>query len=447
MGGVALGRVLMDGLALAGAVMAAFPLRFRWHLLETTPGRLDVTAHLWAGLAWVVCVLAAMASHRLYDEDTLAPSGQETSRIARSLLYGIALASTAVFLLRFVTVSRGWFVLVVGTSFVFLLAERSVVRAVLHRLRSRGLLRRPAILVATETHDYGDDAEFAEFDILACVRPEELAARLLPEGGGVSPRSRPVIIVEDGPGIDRDEIWRLVMQAGDASSSVLFRSPFRPLPGGRLATRTLGGRTTMKVSPPALTGIRAFEKRLLDILLSAFLLVALALPAAAIAAAILVTSGRPVLYRQRRVGKDGRLFSMLKFRTMRVDAEAESGPIWSTKGDPRRTGLGAILRRLSLDELPQLWNVLVGHMSIVGPRPERPMFVASFSDGNPWYRFRHRIRPGITGLAQVRGLRGDTPLEPRVESDNWYIEHWSLGLDARIAARTFLEMVRGRGAG
>jgi lipopolysaccharide/colanic/teichoic acid biosynthesis glycosyltransferase len=146
------------------------------------------------------------------------------------------------------------------------------------------------------------------------------------------------------------------------------------------------------------------------------------------------------------VGKDGRLFPMWKFRTMRVDAERESGPVWARAGDARRTLVGRFLRRTSLDELPQLWNVLLGHMSIVGPRPERPMFVARFSDGNPWYRFRHRIRPGITGLAQVRGLRGDTPLEPRVESDNWYIEHWSLWLDLRIAAHTLLEVVRGRNA-
>jgi lipopolysaccharide/colanic/teichoic acid biosynthesis glycosyltransferase len=137
---------------------------------------------------------------------------------------------------------------------------------------------------------------------------------------------------------------------------------------------------------------------------------------------------------------------MWKFRTMGVDAEAETGPVWASRGDPRRTRLGRILRRLSLDELPQLWNVLCGHMSVVGPRPERPTFVASFSEGDPWYRFRHRIRPGITGLAQVRGLRGDTPLAPRVESDNWYIEHWSVGLDLRIAARTVAEVFGGRNA-
>jgi lipopolysaccharide/colanic/teichoic acid biosynthesis glycosyltransferase len=121
--------------------------------------------------------------------------------------------------------------------------------------------------------------------------------------------------------------------------------------------------------------------------------------------------------------------------------------VWSGSDDPRRTHLGRFLRRFSLDELPQLWNVLRGHMSMVGPRPERPMFAAQFAGDIPWYGFRHRIRPGITGLAQIRGHRGATALAPRVEIDNWYIEHWSLGLDVLVSARTVAEVLRGRNAG
>jgi lipopolysaccharide/colanic/teichoic acid biosynthesis glycosyltransferase len=176
------------------------------------------------------------------------------------------------------------------------------------------------------------------------------------------------------------------------------------------------------------------------------MLVLLALPMLAIAVTVLVSSGRPVFYGQQRVGLGGRLFTMWKFRTMPTDAETASGPVWATKGDPRCTPLGRVLRRLSLDELPQLWNVLRGDMSVVGPRPERPLFVAEFSERFRWYRYRDRTRPGMTGLAQVRGLRGDSPLEPRLESDNRYIEHWTLSLDLRIMLRTVVEAVRGRGA-
>jgi exopolysaccharide biosynthesis polyprenyl glycosylphosphotransferase len=256
----------------------------------------------------------------------------------------------------------------------------------------------------------------------------------------------PLVLVDVDSELQDDELWRLVIQAGDAGASVFLTSPFRSLPADRLTTRTFGERSGVKISPPSITGVRSVEKRLLDVTAALALSALLLLPMALTALAILITSGTPILHRQQRVGKDGRLFAMWKFRSMRNDAEAESGATFTTVDDPRRTSLGAILRRFSLDELPQLWNVLVGHMSIVGPRPERPVFVARFNDGVPWYRFRHRIRPGITGLSQVRGLRGNTPLEPRIESDNWYIEHWSLGLDLRIMARTLLAMLRGRNA-
>jgi lipopolysaccharide/colanic/teichoic acid biosynthesis glycosyltransferase len=133
---------------------------------------------------------------------------------------------------------------------------------------------------------------------------------------------------------------------------------------------------------------------------------------------------------------------MYKLRTMRTDAEAGEAPGWTTKDDARRTGAGGTLRRLSLDELPQLWNVLLGHMSLVGPRPERPVYVDRFRASIPRYMLRHHVKAGMTGWAQVNGLRGDTPLERRIEFDLYYIEHWSLGFDLRIIALTFVRVFR-----
>ncbi len=159
-----------------------------------------------------------------------------------------------------------------------------------------------------------------------------------------------------------------------------------------------------------------------------------------------LTSGRPVLYRQERMGLDGRRFWMLKFRTMKPDAEAKTGPVWAAPGDPRRTRLGAFLRSSNLDELPQLFNVLKGEMSLVGPRPERHVFVEQFRRRIPRYMLRHKVRSGMTGWAQVNGWRGNTSLETRIEYDLYYIERWSLAFDLWILWLTFRNGFRNKNA-
>ena len=187
-------------------------------------------------------------------------------------------------------------------------------------------------------------------------------------------------------------------------------------------------------------------KRAFDLVFGALTLVLLAPAMLAVVAALKLTSPGPVLYRQERMGVDGRRFRMLKFRTMRVDAEAETGPVWTRPDDPRRTRVGAFLRRTSLDELPQLFNVLRGEMSLVGPRPERPSFVEEFRRRVPGYMLRHKVKAGITGWAQVNGWRGNTSIEKRIECDLYYIERWSLGFDLKILIQTLWYGLRNRNA-
>ena len=187
-------------------------------------------------------------------------------------------------------------------------------------------------------------------------------------------------------------------------------------------------------------------KRAFDLAFGAAALV-VGLPVmAAVATAIALTSGRPILYRQERMGLDGHRFRMLKFRTMHPDAEAATGPRWATPGDPRRTRFGAFLRAWSLDELPQLVNVLRGDMSLVGPRPERPSFVEEFRRRVPGYMLRHKVKAGITGWAQINGWRGDTSIEKRIEYDLYYIERWSLRFDLSILLQTLWLGFRNRNA-
>lgn len=145
----------------------------------------------------------------------------------------------------------------------------------------------------------------------------------------------------------------------------------------------------------------------------------------------------PVFYRQERCGENGKPFALIKFRTMRMDAETATGPVWTVENDPRRTRFGAFLRRHNLDELPQLWNVLKGEMSLVGPRPERPWFVEQFKEDITRYMWRHVSKPGITGWAQINGLRGNTDLQERVKYDLYYLENWSLAFDFKVIVKTF----------
>ncbi len=189
-----------------------------------------------------------------------------------------------------------------------------------------------------------------------------------------------------------------------------------------------------------LEGWPALSKRLFDVVVTLAAL-AVALPLGLLAALLLKLDSRgPVFYRQTRVGLDGRIFSMIKFRTMVRDAEQATGPIWSPRNDPRVTRVGRVLRKLSIDELPQLLNVLKGDMSLVGPRPERPELVDRFKESIPRYMLRHRVKTGMTGWAQVHGLRGNTPLDKRIEFDIFYIQNWTFRLDLEILFRTFLKL-------
>ena len=202
----------------------------------------------------------------------------------------------------------------------------------------------------------------------------------------------------------------------------------------------LGGLPLLTVRDTALQGWRLTVKRSIDMLGSAFGLIFLSPVMMLLAVLIKLESDGPVFYTQERMGLDGKRFMMLKFRSMRADAEVETGPVWASADDSRRTRLGTIIRRLSIDELPQLMNVFIGDMSLVGPRPERPVFVEQFQQSIPRYMDRHREKAGITGWAQVNGLRGDTSISERTKYDLWYIENWSIALDFRILIRTILNI-------
>ncbi|MFP5285762.1 MAG: undecaprenyl-phosphate glucose phosphotransferase, partial [Thermoanaerobaculia bacterium] len=202
------------------------------------------------------------------------------------------------------------------------------------------------------------------------------------------------------------------------------------------------GTPVINLSQVPLQGWNSLVKRTMDLLIAAAALVVLLPFFPLVALAIWLEDRGPIFYRQERMGLDGKPFMIVKFRSMRINAEATSGPVWAIKDDPRRTRIGTFLRHWSLDELPQVWDVLMGDMSSIGPRPERPTFVREFKHKIPRYMLRHRVKAGITGWAQVHGWRGNTSIKKRIQYDLYYIQNWSLKLDFKILWMTIRHALR-----
>ncbi|MCC7206779.1 MAG: undecaprenyl-phosphate glucose phosphotransferase [Anaerolineae bacterium] len=245
------------------------------------------------------------------------------------------------------------------------------------------------------------------------------------------------------PEASRQELVQLVALCQRGKVSIKIYPDLFSYMAGSMSVDDLGGMPLLNVRDVALRGWKLSLKRALDLVGAAFGLVVLSPFLLALAVWIRLQSPGPVFFCQERMGLDGRPFPMIKFRSMRTDAEKD-GPGWTTEGDPRVTPIGRWMRKTNIDELPNLINVLLGHMSLVGPRPEQTHFVRQFREKIPRYMERHREKAGMTGWAQVNGLRGDTSIEERIKFDLWYVEHWSFWLDIKIILRTAFQTLTGR---
>lgn len=248
------------------------------------------------------------------------------------------------------------------------------------------------------------------------------------------------------PSLSHQQLLDIVASCASERVNIKVLPDMFQIMSSEVTTSEFSGLPLLQVRDVQLRGWNLAIKRAMDLVLSALGIVLLSPLMMAIALAIKLTSPGPVFFTQERVGLDGRPFQLLKFRSMRPDAERETGPVWAGPTDQRRTRIGAIIRRLSLDELPQLVNVLLGEMSLVGPRPERPYFVEQFSRVIPRYADRHREKAGMTGWAQVNGLRGQTSIEERTRYDLFYVENWSITFDIKILLKTIATVFRDRNA-
>ena len=335
-----------------------------------------------------------------------------------------------------------------GLSIAAVSLWRAVFREALRVARRRGVNQRRAVLVGG-----GEPA----MEILAALRRRpDVGVRVLgvvgdKEGDGTAAipflgRFEDLRAVLDGqdvdvvivalPHADYTRVGDVLRDIGDDPVAIHLVPDVFSLASLRAGIEEFEGVPLIYLRESPLHGWNRVLKRAFDLVVGGAAFLVFLPVMVAIALAIRLASPGPVLLRQVRMGLDGREFEMLKFRTMRADAEAETGPVWAHLDDPRRTRLGGVLRRFSLDELPQLVNVLRGEMSLVGPRPERPVFVEEFRRNVPGYMLRHKVKAGMTGWAQINGWRGNTSLEKRIEYDLYYIERWSPAFDVQILIQT-----------
>jgi Undecaprenyl-phosphate glucose phosphotransferase len=437
--------LLSDLVLIAGCWVAAYVFRFHvLHSPEIPPFRGYALQLVPILIVWGF----AFKAFDLYRPHRLASYLSEWLDIAKaSTLGALVLISVMTFAFRGYDYSRVVIVLFWATSIVAASFSRAVFREALRFARRRGYNQRYAIVIgggepAAEVLRVlrrRPDAGIRVRGVLGDKHEAIEGARWLgaPEDvRRVLDTESVDIVVIALPHGDYPRLTEILSQIGDEPVAIHLVPDIFSLASLRGGIEEFETLPIIHLRESPLYGWNLVLKRTFDVVVgAAALLVALPIMAV-IAAAVRATSAGPIFYRQERMGLDGRRFDMLKFRTMRADAEAESGPQWAVPDDPRRTALGAFLRRLSLDELPQLVNVLRGEMSLVGPRPERPSFVEEFRRRVPGYMLRHKVKAGITGWAQINGWRGNTSIERRIEYDLYYIERWSLAFDVSILLRT-----------
>ena len=443
-----------DAALIAAAWLTAYWIRFDTGL-PVPLGVPDTAPYVWALAVIVPLHLVLFQTHGLYEARRMDSPLGEASAVVRATFMGLLLLTAASFFARDYSFSRGVLGLFAGLAPTFVISLRSSIRFVLRRLRQRGLNLRYVVVVGT--------GPLAETIISRIgVRPDAglRVLGVVSEGArGGTVAGAPVIggFADLKSILQSQRVDQLIIALARHESAIFEKVSaeladevvnVKVVPdllhgfGLRSTVESFDGIPVIGLQEAALSGWGAVFKRSFDAVAGASLLVAASPLFAALAAGVLISSGRPIFFSQERVGHDGLVFSMWKFRSMRRDADA-LGPGWTTRNDPRRTRFGRWLRRHSLDELPQLWNVLRGDMSLVGPRPEQPAYIEAFRREVPGYMLRHKVRAGMTGWAQVHGWRGDTSIHERVEHDLYYVQKWSFWLDLRILLMTLVQRRRG----
>ncbi len=455
--------VALDSLAMLLGGLLGFFVRF-----DSLDGDMPLTGGL-TNVTYTHVLLVAvplwvltMVSARTYEARFLGLGSEEFRRIANAAAYFTAVVAMLVFLLK-LDIARGVFVITLPAAAILTLMFRFVARKILHRIRTDGLATH-RVLVVGSREARGDlvrrlrAAPHSGLHVVGVAQATSHTADGTPSIDVMlqlaSSLKADTIAVTYSPEITPSLIRELAWSLEGTGISLLVAPALTDVAVPRVSIRPVSGVPLLMVAEPVFTGWRKVAKAAFDVVAAGLGLLLISPVLAVLALAVRLSGPGPVLFRQTRIGKDGKEFRMFKFRSMVVDAESrladlreqndhgDSGVLFKMREDPRVTPVGRILRRYSFDELPQLFNVVLGHMSLVGPRPPLPAEVAQYE------RSAHRrllVKPGMTGLWQVSG-RSDLAWDESVRLDLYYVENWSITLDTEIIAKTALAVARGSGA-
>ena len=441
-------NVILDGLWVYAALLLAY--WFRFYVMPDGVSVVPFRSYMITGLILVPVHLLTYGLLGLYEPIRKKQIGQELIKLAASNLLIVAGWLMILFLFKSINYSRWVMALYFILSTGGLCLKRIVIYRVLHRYRSLGYNQKHVLLAGSgETiqayvkeitnasylgyHPIGYVSSKQEWDALPCLGDLEHLEQILEE-------RKPDEVVA---GLDMNEYDKMpyVIQACEKSGTKLSMIPFyvKYMPSNPQID-SINGLPLINLRRIPLDNVgNAFLKRTMDVV-GALILIVLSSPLMLFAAVgVKLSSPGPIIFKQTRVGLNKKNFNMYKFRSMRVNNQENTG--WSKNVDNRKTKFGSLIRKTSIDELPQFFNVLKGDMSLVGPRPELPFFVEQLKEDVPLYMVKHQVRPGITGWAQVNGLRGDTSIPERIRHDVYYIENWSLAFDIKILFMTIWKVV------
>ena len=455
---IRLGAILMLGdiLFMNLGFLFSYWLRFYGGIFTTVYGIPSLAEYLKMLPVLTVVLIFLMRSEKLYSIKARLSIVDEIFTVIKAVTIAMLIFMAGTFLYREFSYSRGMFVIAWSALILFICLWRLLVNRIRFAFRRRAGKTRNLVIIGDGSMvkrliDHISDDPHWDYNVKGVVRvnsaaasKESLGAQVLGDIEGLSEiinshDVEEVILTETE--LSRSKVLKIILECEKRMVEFRLVADLLGMVTSQVDMRAIDGVPLLGLKESPLSeGYNRFIKRFMDIVLSSFGLIVLSPVFLILAALVKFTSPGPVFYVQKRIGEDGRRFAMIKFRTMIQNAEKGVGRVWAQKDDPRRTKVGGFFRKTNIDELPQLVNVFKGEMSLVGPRPERPNFVGKFKEDIPRYMARHKIKSGMTGWAQVNGLRGNTSIEERTKYDLHYIENWSYTFDLKILFMTIMKL-------